>query len=155
MNIQLFQHHLLKSIIFLHLFFLAPVLKISWPYKCRSILGKVMERMWQTVDAEVRPRQLEAHHPLTCPWNVHSAHCSPQWEPFSGKYPWESSVLLFSCYVLCDPCFVTPWTVAHQALLSFGILQTRVLEWAAISFSEYDVETTNWYAGVNPIKAFV
>ena len=26
--------------------------------------------------------------------------------------------------------FVTPWTVAHQAPLSMGILQARILEWA-------------------------
>ena len=31
--------------------------------------------------------------------------------------------------------FVTPWTVAHQASLSMGILQARILEWVAISFS--------------------
>ena len=30
---------------------------------------------------------------------------------------------------------VTPWTVAHQATLSMGILQARILEWVAISFS--------------------
>ena len=30
---------------------------------------------------------------------------------------------------------VTLWTVAHQALLSMGILQARILEWVAISFS--------------------
>ena len=27
--------------------------------------------------------------------------------------------------------FATPWTVAHQALPSMGILQTRILEWVA------------------------
>ena len=27
--------------------------------------------------------------------------------------------------------FTTPWTVAHQALLSMGILQARILEWVA------------------------
>ena len=31
--------------------------------------------------------------------------------------------------------FVSPLTVAHQAPLSMGILQARILEWAAISFS--------------------
>ena len=31
--------------------------------------------------------------------------------------------------------FVTPWTIAHQAPLSMGILQARILEWVAISFS--------------------
>ena len=30
---------------------------------------------------------------------------------------------------------VTPWTVACQASLSMGILQARILEWVAISFS--------------------
>ena len=29
----------------------------------------------------------------------------------------------------------TPWTVACQAPLSMGILQARILEWVAISFS--------------------
>ena len=33
------------------------------------------------------------------------------------------------------PTLVAPWTVAHQAPLSMGILQARVLEWIAISFS--------------------
>ena len=31
--------------------------------------------------------------------------------------------------------FATLWTVAHQALLSMGILQARILEWVAISSS--------------------
>ena len=31
--------------------------------------------------------------------------------------------------------FGTPWTVAHQAPPSMEILQARVLEWVAISFS--------------------
>ena len=31
--------------------------------------------------------------------------------------------------------FVTPWTVAHQASLSMGILQARTLEWVAMPFS--------------------
>ena len=29
----------------------------------------------------------------------------------------------------------TPWAVAHQASLSMGILQVRILEWVAIPFS--------------------
>ena len=37
---------------------------------------------------------------------------------------------LQSCLILCDP----PWTVAHQAPSVHGILQARILEWAAISF---------------------
>ena len=31
--------------------------------------------------------------------------------------------------------YVMLWTVAHQALLSMGILQARILEWVAISSS--------------------
>ena len=31
--------------------------------------------------------------------------------------------------------FVIPWTVAHQAPLSMGILQARILEWVAMPFS--------------------
>ena len=31
--------------------------------------------------------------------------------------------------------FVTPWTVAHQAPLSMQILQTRILEWVAMTSS--------------------
>jgi len=30
---------------------------------------------------------------------------------------------------------MTPWTVAHQAPLSMGILQARTLEWVAVPFS--------------------
>ena len=32
--------------------------------------------------------------------------------------------------------FETPWTAAHQAPLSLGILQAKILEWVAISFSK-------------------
>ena len=42
-----------------------------------------------------------------------------------------SSVQSLSCVQL----FVTPWTVAHQAPLSMGALQARILEWVAILFS--------------------
>ena len=35
---------------------------------------------------------------------------------------------------LC-PTLVTTWTVAHHVPLSMGILQGRLLEWVAISFS--------------------
>ena len=31
--------------------------------------------------------------------------------------------------------FATPWTVAHQAPLSLGILQARILEWVAMPSS--------------------
>ena len=31
--------------------------------------------------------------------------------------------------------FATPWTIAHEAPLSVGILQARILEWIAIPIS--------------------
>ena len=37
-------------------------------------------------------------------------------------------------WLSCVWLFVTPWTVACQAPLSMGILQVRILEWAAIPF---------------------
>ena len=40
------------------------------------------------------------------------------------------------CYSFCCVwLFVTPWTIAHQAPLSMGILQARILKWVATSFS--------------------
>ena len=35
----------------------------------------------------------------------------------------------------CVQLFVTPWSVAHQAPLSMGIFQARILEWVAMSSS--------------------
>ena len=47
-----------------------------------------------------------------------------------------SIITLIMCCALClvtQLClFATPWTTAHQALLSLGILQARVLEWVAL-----------------------
>ena len=39
------------------------------------------------------------------------------------------------CLVAQSWLFVTPWTVAHQALLSMGILQARILELVAVPSS--------------------
>ena len=41
------------------------------------------------------------------------------------------------CLALCDPtdCSLPPWTAAHQALLSLGILQAKILDWVAIPSS--------------------
>ena len=38
------------------------------------------------------------------------------------------------CSIMSDS-LQPPWTVAYQAPLSMGILQTRTLEWAAMPFS--------------------
>ena len=40
------------------------------------------------------------------------------------------------CFSVAKSClFVTPWTVAHQAPLSVGILQARILQWVSMPFS--------------------
>ena len=52
-----------------------------------------------------------------------------------------SSVQLLSHVQL----FATPWTLAHQAPLSMGILQTRMLEWVAMPSSR---ESSN--PGIEP-----
>ena len=48
---------------------------------------------------------------------------------------------IYNCCCCCfiaksgPALFVTPWSVARQALLSMGFPQPRILEWVAISFS--------------------
>ena len=44
----------------------------------------------------------------------------------------NSAAVLSCCRVRL---FVTPWTVAHQAPLSTGILQARILEWVTMPSS--------------------
>ena len=46
----------------------------------------------------------------------------------------KETCVMFSHSVTSDS--VTPWTVACQAPLSMDILQARILEWVAISFSK-------------------
>ena len=46
------------------------------------------------------------------------------------------------CSVMSD-CFVTPWTVAHQAPLSMGISQARILDRLAISSSRGSSRPSN------------
>ena len=61
---------------------------------------------------------------------------------FSGKIILTQELLTQANHqsVLClvthlGPTFWDPWTAAHQALLSMGILQARTLEWIVMSFS--------------------
>ena len=44
-------------------------------------------------------------------------------------------VCVCACMLSCVWLFATLWTVAHQALLSMGLSQARILEWIAISYS--------------------
>ena len=43
---------------------------------------------------------------------------------------------MHACMLSHVQLFVTPWTVPHQASLSIGIFQARILECVAISFSK-------------------
>ena len=56
------------------------------------------------------------------------------------KVKWLSHVQLF----------VTPWTIACQAPLSMGILQARILDWVAISFSAPFCPFPPWALNSNP-----
>ena len=39
---------------------------------------------------------------------------------------------------------VTPWTAAHQAPLSMGILQARILEWVVMTSSRESSQPRDW-----------
>ena len=47
----------------------------------------------------------------------------------------ESLILLLFRRSVMSRLFATPWTAAHQAPLSMGILQARILAWVAVPFS--------------------
>ena len=54
----------------------------------------------------------------------------------SGKFDFRAKNIARDSYGTCHvQLFAAPWTAAHQVPLSMGILQARVLEWVAISFS--------------------
>ena len=65
-----------------------------------------------------------------------------------GKcWPWGKNISVStSLKVLVSHVrlFVTPWTVAHQAPLSMGILQARILEWIAMPFSRRSSWPRDW-----------
>ena len=50
--------------------------------------------------------------------------------------------------------FVTPGTVAHQAPLSMGILQARILEWVAMSSSRGSSQPRDWTRVSHTIDRF-
>ena len=68
---------------------------------------------------------------LTQGLNRHLLHWQADSLPLSHK---EIPSVYLLCYVQLlsyVQLFTTPWTVAHQAPLSMGILQARILEWVA------------------------
>ena len=44
----------------------------------------------------------------------------------------------------CVWLFATPWSVTHQAPLSDGILQARILEWVAMPASRESSQPRDW-----------
>ena len=59
-------------------------------------------------------------------------------------YPFLNTLEALCAYSLSHVhLFVTPQTVAHKAPLSMGMLQARILEWVAISFSRGSSQGSN------------
>ena len=65
-------------------------------------------------------------------------HCS---ESSSGIRSTDSSVCVCVCVCVCEPLscvrLCNPMDCTHQAPLSMGILQARILEWVAIPFCRH------------------
>ena len=66
--------------------------------------------------------------PQRLAWTFQS---SPSSAPLNSYPPVILFVFACSAAQSCLTLFVTPWTVAHQAPLSMGILQARILGWVA------------------------
>ena len=58
-----------------------------------------------------------------------------------------SSVMCCAQSLSCVQLFVTPWTRAHQAPLSMGIIQAKILEWVAIPSSRGSSQPRDWTRG--------
>ena len=60
---------------------------------------------------------------------------------------YENYAMFSSCYAVANRSVVsdsaTTWTVPHQASLSMGLLQARILEWVALPFSKGSSEPRN------------
>ena len=80
-------------------------------------------------------------------WTRQPSPGQPMMSSKQGRKEWMIAqwnsfplLLIHLSVVLClvaQSCrlFATPWTIAHQALLSMGILQARILEWVAMPSS--------------------
>jgi len=60
----------------------------------------------------------------------------------------HGAILILSCVCVQSLShvwlFATPWTAAHQAPLSMGFFQARILEWVTISFSRGSSQPRDW-----------
>ena len=71
-------------------------------------------------------------------------------KPVIHETGWE---VVFSCYAWSLSrvwLFAIPWIVTHQAPLSIGTLQARILEWVAMSSSRGSSQPRDW-TQVSPI----
>ena len=59
----------------------------------------------------------------------------------------QPCVLCCAWSLSCVQLFMTPWTVAHQAPLSMGILQAGILEWVAMPSSRGSSQPRHWTHG--------
>ena len=85
-----------------------------------NIIGKDMEKVWTSSIAGGSGK-----------W---CSHCGKQPGSFSERQTQNQRV--YVCFLLSRVWFfATPWTVAHQAPLSMGFFQGRILEQVAISSS--------------------
>ena len=101
-------------------------------YRCR------IESLHTVAMFSIRPRFLSRARKLSC---------LPLKSMGNGE--WKVSCLLVSSLCVLShsdtsDSFGTPWTVAHQAPLSMGIFQARILEWVAMPSSKGSSWLRDW-----------
>ena len=97
-------------------------------------IGYPLQYSWASLVAQM-VKNLPTVHGVTKNWTLLSNFNFP----FLTELPWCQSqffpAVLFPCAWSPSCVFMTPRTVARQAPLSMALLQARVLEWVAVSFS--------------------
>ena len=95
---------------------------------------KLMTPWWACLCSSICSRRGDCSPllgPHTLPWDIYYGPSVQGKENGTQRCTRWETVKSFSCVRL----FVIPWTAAHQAPLSMGFFQARILEWVAISFS--------------------
>ena len=77
--------------------------------------------------------QTRANTAFFCLFNLEIARYCRVWLLRNDNYVISQVVVVV--YLLSCVTLVTPWTVSHQAPLSLGFFQARILEWVAVFFS--------------------
>ena len=78
-------------------------------------------------------------------------------DPFTCKWivslVWIFRIDHCACMLSCVQLFAIPWPGAHQAPLSMGISQARILEWGAVSFPSQGSNPCllHWQASSSPL----